>query len=153
MRSVLSYGAHAFLCFSNLFKGELEMTLLTYAPVGNLPASVRLESAEAYLPWETFQLLLKMENKGDRELQVLADFVLALWLLVNDGGWRFDGDCVVKRKLPDLEVCVPPYYGHFVGSMDAHPCSRMSSQTKQTHVPVPRCVYALGTHSTQTDAH
>ena len=107
------------------------MTLLSYAPIGNLPAGVRLEAAESYLPWKTFQSLLKVsEAKGERRLQVLADFTLGVWLLANGGGWRFDGDCVVKCKLPTLKVHDPPHYGHFVGSMDAHPCSRLPKDRK-----------------------
>lgn len=109
-----------------IFEGGLQMTLLTYAPIKNLPTGVRLESAEDYLQWKTFQALLKLPGKGKRELQVLADFVLGLWVYVNDGGWRFDGDCIVTRKLPTLKVHDPPHYGHFVASMERHPCTRMS---------------------------
>lgn len=108
-----------------IFEGGLQMTLLTYAPIRNLPAGVRLESAEDYLPWKTFQKLLNLKDKGVRQLQVLADFVLGLWVYVNGGGWRFDGDCIVVRKLPTLEVHDPPHYGHFVGSMERHPCTQM----------------------------
>ena len=108
-----------------IFEGGLQMTLLTYAPITNLPVGVRLESAEDYLPWKTFQTLLKLKDKGARSLQVLADFVLGLWVHVNGGGWRFDGDCIVVRKLPTLEVHDPPHHGHFVGSMEAHPCTQM----------------------------
>ena len=108
-----------------IFEGGLQMTLLTYAPIKNLPAGVRLESAGDYLRWKTFQTLLKLKDKGTRQLQVLADFVLGLWVYVNGGGWRFDGDCIVVRKLPTLEVHDPPHYGHFVGSMERHPCSLM----------------------------
>ena len=71
-----------------MFEGKLQMTLLTYAPIGNLPKGVRLESAEAYLPWETFTSLLELKDMGKRHLQVLADFVLGLWVLANGGGWR-----------------------------------------------------------------
>ena len=112
-----------------IFEDGLQMTLLTYAPIRNVPEGVRLESAGDYLPWETFQTLLKLKRKGAswaRALQVLADFVLGLWVYVNGGGWRFDGDCIVTRKLPTLEVHEPPHYGHFAGSMNAHPCSQMS---------------------------
>ena len=70
------------------FEGNLDMTLLTYAPIGNLPEGVHLESAEAYLPWRELQKVLKLEGMGDRKIQVLADFIMGLWILVNGGGWR-----------------------------------------------------------------
>ena len=63
-----------------IFEGGLQMTLLTYAPITNVPAGVCLKSAGDYLPWETFQKLLKLKDNAARPLQVLADFVLGLWV-------------------------------------------------------------------------
>ena len=139
MRSVLSCWAHGsavslvliFICCRLIiiaFEGKLDMTLLTYAPIGNLPEKVRLESAEAYLPWKTFQMLLKLKGKGERKVQVLADFIMGFWILVNSGGWRFDGDCIVKCKVPTLKVHDQTHHGHFVGSMEAHPCTRTPAE-------------------------